>query len=268
MARDQALLQNARVDLQRYRGLAPQGSIPRRQLDTQEALVRQYEGVVQADQGQIDNARLQLEYCRITAPISGRLGLRLVDAGNIVHAADATGLVVITQVEPIAVVFSLPEDSVPPVLEKLAAGAHLAVDAYDRDGQRRLATGSLLTVDNQVDPATGTVRLKATFPNADHRLFPSQFVNARLQLDVRRGATVVPAAAVQRGSQGTFVYVVQPDQTAAVRAVKVGVTEGDDAAIESGVVPGDLVVVDGTDRLRDGTRVVMQTPAATGTRRP
>jgi multidrug efflux system membrane fusion protein len=258
MARDQALLDNARTDLARYRVLYGQDSIARQQLDTQEALVRQYEGAVKADQGQIDSARLQLTYCRITAPTGGRLGLRLVDPGNIVHATDANGLVVITQLQPISVLFSIPEDSLPRVLNKLKGGQRLPVEAYDREQKRRLATGSLLTIDNQIDPGTGTVKIKAEFPNTDNALFPNQFVNVRLRLDVERGATVVPAAAVQRGAQGTFVNVVRADRTAEVRPVEVGVTEGDEVSISAGLAPGELVVVDGGDRLREGTPVELQ----------
>jgi multidrug efflux system membrane fusion protein len=254
-ARDQALLENARADLARYRTLYAQDSIARQQLDTQGALVRQYEGTVEADQGVIDAARLQLTYCHITAPIAGRLGLRLVDAGNIVRASDAGGLVVITQLEPIGVVFTIPEDALPPVLDKLKAGERLPVEAFDREQQRKLATGRLLTVDNQIDPGTGTVKLKAEFPNQKNELFPNQFVNARLLLDVKRGATVVPAAAVQRGTQGPFVYVVKADRTVEVRRVGVGVTQGDDVSVTAGLAAGEVVVVDGADRLRGGSPV-------------
>jgi multidrug efflux system membrane fusion protein len=261
MARDQALLKNAQLDLKRYRELFEQGFVAKQQVDTQESLVAQSEGVLKTDQGQIDNARLQLTYSRIIAPISGRIGLRLVDAGNIVHANDPNGLLVITQLQPITVVFTIPEDSLPPVLEKLKSGERLPVEAFDREQKRRLATGALLTVDNQIDPTTGTVRLKAIFDNADNTLFPNQFVNARLLLDVKRGTTIVPAAAIQRGPKGTFVYVVKDDQTVAVRPVKLGPSEVDDASIDSGVAPGDLVVVDGTEKLREGTKVELRGPS-------
>ena len=261
MARDQALLKNAQLDLNRYRELFEQGFVAKQQVDTQESLVAQSEGVLKTDQGQIDNARLQLTYSRIIAPISGRIGLRLVDAGNIVHANDPNGLLVITQLQPITVVFTIPEDSLPPVLEKLKSGERLPVEAFDREQKRRLATGALLTVDNQIDPTTGTVRLKAIFDNADNTLFPNQFVNARLLLDVKRGTTIVPAAAIQRGPKGTFVYVVKDDQTVAVRPVKLGPSEVDDASIDSGVAPGDLVVVDGTEKLREGTKVELRGPS-------
>jgi multidrug efflux system membrane fusion protein len=254
MARDQALLANARIDLERYRTLYAQDSIARQQVDTQEALVRQYEGTVKFDQGQLDNARLQLTYSRITAPISGRVGLRLVDPGNIVRAGDANGLVVITQLQPITAVFTIPQDNLPSVLKRLRAGDPLAVEAYDREQKARLAVGTLLTADNQIDPATGTIKLKAQFANADGNLFPNQFVNLRLHLDTRRGATIVPAAAIQRGVQGTFVYVVKEDRTVALRQVKVGTTEGEGVAVDSGISAGEIVVVEGSDRLRDGAK--------------
>jgi membrane fusion protein, multidrug efflux system len=263
MARDQALLANARIDLERYRGLYAQDSIAKQQVDTQEALVRQYEGTVKFDQGQIDNAKLQLAYSTITAPIGGRLGLRLVDPGNIVRAGDANGLVVITQLQPIAAVFTIPQDSLPEVLKRLRSGAPLPVEAYDREQKTRLATGKLLTVDNQIDPTTGTIKLKAQFPNEDGSLFPNQFVNARLQLDTRRGATLVPAAAVQRGVPGTFVYVLKEDRTVALRPVKTGVSEGENVAIDSGLAPGEIVVVEGSDRLRDGAKAEVPDRAST-----
>jgi multidrug efflux system membrane fusion protein len=254
MARDQALLANARIDLERYRTLYAQDSIAKQQVDTQEALVRQYEGTVKFDQGQIDNIRLQLTYSRITAPASGRLGLRLVDSGNIVRSGDANGLVVITQIQPIAAVFTIPQDSLPAVLKRLRAGGPLEVEAYDREQKSKLATGRLLTVDNQIDPATGTIKLKAQFPNEDGSLFPNQFINLRLHLDTLRGATIVPAAAIQRGVQGTFVYVLKEDKTVALRPVKVGASEGENVLVESGVSPGEIVVVEGSDRLRDGAK--------------
>jgi len=255
MARDRSQLRNARLDLERYRGLLQQGFIPKQQLDTQEALVRQLEGMVQVDQGQIDNAKLQVTYSRITAPINGRIGLRLVDQGNLVHANDANGLLVITQLQPITVVFTIAEDSLPAVLDKLKTGESLTVEVFDREQKRKLTTGTLLTVDNQIDPSTGTVRLKALFPNDDGELFPNQFVNARLLLDVKRGATLVPSTAVQRGPKGTFVYVVNADRTVGVRPVTVGVSHGENASIDAGLSPDELVVVDGTEKLRDGSKV-------------
>jgi len=258
LARDQALLDNAKIDLQRYRVLWAQDSIQKQQLDTQESVVRQTEGTVKNDRGQIDSVKLQLIYCRITAPISGRVGLRLVDPGNIVHTTDTSGIVVITQLQPIAVVFTIPEDNIPSVLDKLNAGADLPVEAYDRAQRRQLSTGSLLTIDNQIDQTTGTVRLKAVFPNADNHLFPNQFVNARLQLDMKRGATVVPTVAIQRSPRGPFVYVVKSDQTVEARPVTVGVTDGGDVSIDIGLTVGEQVVVDGAERLRDGSQVALQ----------
>ncbi len=262
MARDQALLKNARIDLERYRTLQEQDSIAKQQVDTQEALVRQYEGTVKINQAAIESARLQLSYCRITAPVSGRLGLRQVDSGNMVRAGDANGLVVITQLQPIAVVFSIPEDSLPPVMAKLRAGAKLPVDAYDRADKVRLASGALLTVDNQIDPATGTVKLKAQFANADNALFPSQFANVRMLVDVKPDAVLIPGAAVQRGTPGTYVYVVKPDSTVSVRKVKLGPVQGESVAVESGLAAGESVVVDGADKLREGAKIEATTTEA------
>jgi len=262
MARDAALLANARIDLDRYRSLYAQDSIAKQQVDTQEALVRQYEGTLVADRGQVDSARLQLSYSRITAPIGGRLGLRLVDAGNIVRAGDASGIVVINQVQPVAAVFTIPQDSLPAVLKRRREGGSLPVEAFDREQKTKLATGSLVSVDNQIDPATGTIKLKAQFPNEDESLFPNQFVNLRLLLDTLRGATLVPAAAVQRGVQGTFVYVVKEDRTVALTPVKAGTVDGESVAIEAGLVPGEIVVVEGNDRLRDGAKVMLPGAAA------
>jgi len=262
MARDQALLANARIDLERYRTLYTQDSIAKQQVDTQQALVRQYEGTVKADQGQVDNVRLQLAYARITAPVGGRLGLRLVDPGNVVRAGDANGLVVITQLQPITVVFTIPQDNLPGVLKRLRSGERLPVEAYDREQKVKLATGALLTVDNQIDPSTGTVKLKAQFPNQDDGLFPNQFVNVRMLLDTRRDATLVPSAAVVRGGQGTFVYVINEDRTVALRKVNVGIAEADSVSVESGLAPGERVVVEGSDRLRDGAKVEIPGRAA------
>jgi len=259
MARDQALLKNARLDLERFQMLTQQDSIARQQRDTQESLVHQLEGAVKVDQGQIDSARLQLIYCRIAAPLGGRVGLRQVDPGNIVHASDAGGLVVLTQMQPISIIFPIPEDSLPQVLARLKSGARLAVEAYDRELKQKLATGTLLTVDNQIDTTTGTVRLKAVFPNKENELFPNQFVNARLLLEVKREAVVVPASAIQRGPQGTFVYVVKADKTVTVRPVTLGVTEGGDTSI-AGVEAGEVIVVDGAERLREGSQVEVKEP--------
>ncbi len=257
-ARDQALLKNALIDLERYRVLFQQDSVAKQQLDTQDALVRQYEATVKMDQAAIDNAKLQLLYSRITAPVGGRLGLRQVDLGNIVRAGDANGLVVITQLQPITVIFSIPEDSLPPVMKKLQAGEKLQVTAFDRAGKTQLATGMLLTADNQIDPATGTLKLKAQFANEDLSLFPNQFVNVRLLVDTKQGATVIPAAAVQRGTPGTFVYAVDPaTKVVSVRKVKLGPTQGETVSVEEGLKPGTLVVVDGADKLREGAVVEM-----------
>ena len=219
LARDQALLDNARIDLDRYKKLLAQDSIAEQQLATQAALVKQYEGTIKLDSGQVDNAKLQVDYTRITAPISGRLGLRQVDPGNIVRASDVNGLVVITQLQPITVIFSIPEDSLTSVTRKLHAGDKLPVDAYDRAGQTKLASGFLLTADNQIDTATGTLKLKAQFGNEGGVLFPNQFVNVRMLIDVKRGATIVPAAAIMRGTLGAFVYVVKDDGSVAVRKI-------------------------------------------------
>jgi multidrug efflux system membrane fusion protein len=256
LAKDQALLANALVDLERYRRLWAQDSIPKQQLDTQEALVRQYKAAIEIDKGQVDAAKLQLTYSRITAPVSGRLGLRLVDPGNMVHATDTGGLVTITQIRPIAVVFSVPEDDLPSLMPRMQNGDPPEVEAYDRDGSRRIATGKVLTVDNSIDPTTGTVKVKAQFPNEDDALFPNQFVNARLLLDTRRGVTLVPGVAVRRGTKGAFVYVVTPKQTVQARPVRVGVSEGNDTSIDEGLSPGDIVVTDGADALRDGMAVM------------
>jgi len=261
LARDQALLANARIDLERYRTLYAQDSIAKQQVDTQAALVQQYEGTVKADQGQVDNARLQLSYARITAPIGGRLGLRLVDQGNIVHASDASGIVVITQLQPITAVFTIPQDSLPAVMKRMRAKDRIPVEAFDRDQKTKLAEGVLLSVDNQIDPATGTVKLKAQFPNDDRSLFPNQFVNVRMLIDTRHDAVIVPSAAVQRSALGTFVYVVKSDDTVALRKVAVGVSEGDNVTIDSGVAAGEQLVVEGVDRLRDGAKVELPGPA-------
>jgi membrane fusion protein, multidrug efflux system len=262
MARDQALLANARIDLERYRGLLKQDSIAEQQVAAQASLVRQYEGTVKLDQAQIDSAKLQLVYARITAPISGRLGLRLVDPGNVVHASDASGLVVITRLQPIAVVFSLPQDDLPAVLARLRAATRIPVNAYNREDTVSLATGALRAVDNQVDPATGTVKLKAEFSNEDDRLFPNQFVNVRMLIDTLHAVVTVPSSAVQRGTQGLYVFVVKADDTVTLRTVKPGPSEGELTAMQSGVVAGERVVVDGTDRLREGINVAPTTREA------
>jgi membrane fusion protein, multidrug efflux system len=258
LARDQAQLNNARVDFVRYENLFKEGLIPKQQLDSQGAMVGQIQGSIKADEAQIADARLQLSYCRITAPISGRVGLRMVDAGNMVRASDQNGLLVITQVQPISVLFTIPEDNLPPVLKRLRGGAPPLVEAYDRGGKTKIATGHLLTVDNQIDPNTGTSRLKAVFDNRDNTLFPNQFVNARLLLDVRKGALLLPTVAIQRGPQGTFVYLVKEGETVEVRPVTIGLTEGSDTSVESGLSAGETVVVDGMDKLQAGSKVRIQ----------
>lgn len=264
LRRDEALLANARIDLERYRDLLTKDSIARQQVDAQEALVRQYEGVVQTDRAQVDNARLQLGFTRVTAPVGGRLGLRQLDVGNMVRAGDTNGIVTITQTQPIHVVFAIPADQLPAVLARVQRGAQLAVDAYDRDGRTRLAQGRLQTIDNQIDPTTGTVKLKAVFANTDNgnALFPNQFVNARLRVDTRKAATLAPTAAIQRGTQGSFVYVVEQGQTVSVRPVVLGIQTGDVVAVDKGLAPGERVVVDGADKLRQGARI--EIPAADG----
>ena len=264
MARDQALLANARIDLERYRTLFGQDSIAKQQVDTQAALVQQYEGTVKTDQSAIDNARLQLTYSRITAPVSGRLGLRQVDPGNVVRSGDATGIVVITQLQPIAVIFTIAQDHLPVIMKRLQAAEKPPVEAWDRENRLKLALGTLITVDNQIDPATGTVKLKAQFGNEDGGLFANQFVNVRMLIDLRRDIVTIPTAALQRGAQGTFVYVVKEDSTVAVRPVKLGPTEGERVAVESGLAAGERVVTDGMDRLREGARVELGTRAVPG----
>jgi membrane fusion protein, multidrug efflux system len=265
LTRDTALLHDAQIDLARYRTLAAQDSIPQQQLDTQEYLVRQYEGTVKSDEAMRDNARLNLEYCHIVAPVAGRVGLRQVDQGNYVQTSDPTGVVVITQLQPISVIFTLPEDNLPTIMKRLGTGATLPVTAYDRALTTKLATGSLMTVDNQIDTTTGTVRLRAQFDNRDNLLFPNQFVTALLLVETRNSATLVPSAAVQRGAPGTFVYVVNGERVVSLRPVKLGPTDGDRVAVESGVTAGEQVVVDGADKLKDGAKVTLAAdkPAST-----
>src|ERR1700680_3604977 len=261
--RDQAQLRDAKLNLERYTSLIPSGSIAQQQVDTQKALADQLEGTVRTDQAQIDNARLQITYCHITAPFNGRIGLRQVDPGNIVHASDTNPMLILTQLQPIAVIFTLPEDVLPNVSKHMLQGA-LAVDARSRDDQTMLATGKLLTIDNQIDPTTGTAKLKAVFSNTDNQLWPNQFVNADLLLEVRKNSTVVPTAAILRGPQGTFVYAVNPDKTVQDRQVRVSITQGDTTVITAGLNPGDTVVTDGQDKLQRGSRIE---PCSTGSGR-
>jgi len=257
LARDQANLENAKVDLTRYQPLAPLKAIPEQQLATQETTVKQDQAIVQTDQALIDNAKLDLVYCHITAPIAGRVGLRLIDPGNYVTANDATGLVVITQVEPISVIFTLPEDQLPTILGKMRAGAQLKVEALDRE-KKKIGQGWLATMDNQIDPTTGTVKLRANFDNRDGNLFPNQFVNARLLVEEKQGVTLIPTAAVQRNSQVTYIYLVKPDSSVTVRTIAIGTTEGEDSEVTSGLVPGDQVVMTGVDKLQEGSKVRVQ----------
>jgi len=257
---DEALLKNANLDLDRYQTLMKQDAIPQQQLDTQMALVTQYEGTIKTDQSQIDSAKLSLVYCHITSPITGLVGLRLVDPGNIVQSTSSNGLVVITQLDPISVIFTTAEDQLPPILEKMHAGQQLTVEAWDRELKNKLAEGKLETIDNQIDPTTGTLKLRAVFANSDGKLFPSQFVNARLLVEQKQNITLLANSAIQRNSQGTYVWMVNPDQTVAVRPITVGTTEGDQSEITSGLQPGDTVVTVGVDRLEEGGRVNAQVP--------
>ena len=255
MQRDQALLRNAQLDLARYQTLARQDSIAKQQVDTQAALLKQYEGTLKTDQAQIDSAKLNIAYCHIVAPISGRVGLRLVDQGNYIQANDTTGIVVITQMQPMGVIFSVPEDNLPSISTRLRSGATLPVTAYDRSQTRELATGTLTTFDNQIDQSTGTVRLKGIFANDKETLFPNQFVTVQMLVDTLHDAVTIPSAAVQRGAPGTFVYMVKPDNTVTVEKIKLGPAEADRIAVLSGLQPGDQVVVDGADKLREGAKI-------------
>jgi multidrug efflux system membrane fusion protein len=234
--------------------LIPSGSISQQQVDTQKATVDQLEGTVRTDQAQIDNARLQITYCHITAPFAGRIGLRQVDPGNIVHASDTNPMLILTQLQPIAVIFTLPEDQLQTVSQHMKKST-LQVEAYSRDDQTRLATGKLLTIDNEIDPTTGTAKLKAIFDNIDNQLWPNQFVNANLLLETRKNSTVLPTAAVMRGPQGTFVYAVKPDQTVEARTIAISLTQGNTTVITSGLTPGDSVVTDGQDKLQTGSKI-------------
>lgn len=255
LIRDQALLDNARIDLTRYKTLVSQNAIPEQQLATQEALVKQDEGTVKTDQGVIETAKLNVTYSHITSPITGRVGLRLVDPGNIVHASDSNGMLVITQMDPISVLFPLPEDQIPVVLQKLNAGQKLPVDAFDRSSDVLLAHGLLSTVDNQIDPTTGTLRWRATFDNKNNKLFPNQFVNVRLLVQLKQNVTLAATAAIQRNSQNTYVFLVKPDNTVTVRNVTIGTVEGNDSEVTSGLQPGDTIVMTGVDKLQEGTKV-------------
>jgi multidrug efflux system membrane fusion protein len=265
LTRDQALLENAKVDLERYQIAYSKNAIPKQQLDTQVATVHQYEGTVKLDEGQVENAKLQLVYAHITAPISGRVGLRLVDAGNIIHATDTNPLAVITQLEPITVIFSVAEDYLPQIREQLSAGVKLSVEALDRAQQKKLATGTLLTLDNEIDTTTGTVRLKALFTNEDNALFPNQFVNARLLVNTESNVVVVPTAAVQRSAQGPFLYLVQTNQTVAMQPISVGASDGDITAVE-GIESGQTIATDNFNRLQQGAKIAPRGAPSNGHR--
>jgi multidrug efflux system membrane fusion protein len=263
LERDQALLANARVDLSRYTTLLAQDAIPEQQLATQKALVTQYEGAIKNDEGLLDAAKLNVTYCHITSPITGIVGLRLVDPGNIVHAADANGMLVVTQIQPISVIFTVAEDQLPPVLQKIHAGQTLGVEAWDREMKNKIATGSLATVDNEIDQTTGTLKLRAIFSNSNRALYPNQFVNARLLEQQKTGVTLLPTAAIQRNTNDTYVYLIKPDNTVTIRNIKLGTTEGDQAEVTSGLSPGDTVVMTGVDKLQEGSKVaVTMAPAS------
>ncbi|MCE0497702.1 MAG: efflux RND transporter periplasmic adaptor subunit [Methylacidiphilales bacterium] len=265
---DQALLDNANIDLQRYQTLWKQDSISEQTLAAQIALVKEDQGTVDSDQAQIDATKLNITYCNITEPIDGRVGLRLVDPGNYVQSTSTTGLLVIVQVQPITVIFTIAEDSVPAVMAKLNAGQTLTVEAYERSGfTKKLATGQLLTTDNQIDPSTGTLKLRAVFQNTDNALFPNQFVNVKLLVDTKTNVVLVPMAAIQHGNQGAFIYVVDPDSNSvSMKSVTVGTTalDGSNAEITSGVSEGDIVVTNGVDKLQDGSKVIVTQPGAAG----
>jgi membrane fusion protein, multidrug efflux system len=252
--RDQAQLRDAKLNLERYTALIPSGSIAQQQVDTQKALVDQLDGTVRNDQAQIDSAKLNITYCHITAPFTGRVGLRQVDPGNIVHAADTNPMLILTQLQPIAVIFTLPEDVLPKVAQQMRRGT-LEVDAFSRDDQTKLASGKLLTIDNQIDPTTGTAKLKAVFDNKDSKLWPNQFVNADLLLETRKDSTVVPTAAILRGPQGAYVYTVNPDKTVQDKTVTISLTQGDVTVVAEGVNPGETVVTDGQDKLQRGSHI-------------
>jgi multidrug efflux system membrane fusion protein len=258
LTRDEALLKGAQVDLTRYQNLAAQNAVPHQQLDTQIALVAQDQGTVEADRAAVQSAEVNLQYCHIVAPLNGRLGLRQVDQGNYVTPGDSTGIVVITQLQPISVLFTLPEDNLQAVAKRLHDGAVLPVTAYDRSGLSKLADGSLETFDSQIDQTTGTIKLRAQFPNEARTLYPNQFVNVRLLLDTYKDVTTIPTAGIQRGVPGTFVYLINADSTVSVRPVQLGVTDGDRVEVRSGLEPGDKIVIDGADKLRDGAKVVVR----------
>ena len=265
LARDEALLKGAQVDLARYQGLAAQNAVPHQTLDTQVALVAQDQGTVEADRGTVRSAEVNLQYCRILSPLNGRVGLRQVDQGNYVTPGDTSGLVVITQIQPISVLFTVPEDNLQAIAKRLQEGAVLPATAFDRSGANKIADGTLQTFDSQIDPTTGTIKLRAQFPNETRTLYPNQFVNVRLLVDSHKDVTTMSTAGIQRGVPGTFVYLINPDQTVSVRPVQLGVTDGDRVEVRSGLARGDRIVVDGADKLRDGAKIIVRTEAKPGT---
>jgi multidrug efflux system membrane fusion protein len=256
LTRDQALLANAKVDQARYQTLLDQNAVPEQQLATQKALVTQYQGTVENDQGLLEAAKLNVTYCTITSPITGVVGLRLVDPGNIVHSTDSNGMIVITQIQPISVIFTVSEDQMAPILQKMRAGQNLPVDAWDRQLKNKIASGTLATVDNEIDPTTGTLKLRALFNNENRALFPNQFVNARLLQQEKTGVTLLATAAIQRNTNATYVYLIKPDNTVTVRNITIGTSEGDQSEIASGLAPGDKVVMTGVDKLQEGSKVL------------
>ncbi len=264
LERDQALLQTAELDLKRYQDLAKTNAIPRQQLDTQISLVIQDKGNVISDQAQIDTQKLNITYCHIIAPVNGRVGLRLVDQGNYVTPTDATGLVIITQLQPITVIFPVAEDNLPQINKRMRAGVTLPVTAYDRTGTIQLSSGELRTLDNQIDTTTGTLKLRAEFANQDDGLFPNQFVNVKLLIDILHDTIVVPTSAIQRGAPGTFVYIVDAQNAVSVKPVMLGPTSADRVAVQSGLSPGDKVVIDGADKLRNGAKITLRAPSNPG----
>jgi membrane fusion protein, multidrug efflux system len=261
LARDQALLKGAQVDLARYQGLATQNAVPHQTLDTQVALVAQDQGTVEFDKAAVKSAEVNLQYTRILSPLDGRVGLRQVDQGNYVTPGDASGIVVITQLQPISVLFTVPEDNLQPISKRLQSGAVLPAAALDRGGGKKIADGTLQTFDSQIDPTTGTIKLRAQFPNETKTLYPNQFVNIQLLLDTHKDVTTMPTAGVQRGVPGTFVYLVNSDDTVSVRKIELGVTDGDRVEVRSGLQPGDKIVVDGADKLRDGAKINVRAEA-------
>jgi multidrug efflux system membrane fusion protein len=260
LARDEALLKGAQVDLARYQGLAAQNAVPHQTLDTQVALVAQDQGLVELDRAAVKSAEVNLQYCRILSPIDGRVGLRQVDQGNYVTPGDTNGIVVITQIRPISVLFTVPEDNLQAIAKRLQAGAVLPATAFDRGGANKIADGTLQTFDSQIDPTTGTIKLRALFPNESEALYPNQFVNIRLLLDTHKDVTTMSTAGIQRGVPGTFVYLINADSAVSVRPVQLGATDGDRVEVRSGLAPGDRIVIDGADKLRDGAKVVVRPP--------